>query len=116
MGRYLDMVNNLKPQNGVEPNENYARELMQLFSLGLYQLNNDGSVKTGSNGMPLDTYTQEDVENLAHVFTGWTYPTVPGQSPANINRVANVKGYMEERGAQHDYTTQPFLSGSIPAQ
>ena len=114
MGRYLDMVNNLKPQNGVEPNENYARELMQLFSLGLYQLNNDGSVKTGSNGMPLDTYTQEDVENLAHVFTGWTYPTVPGQSPANINRVANVKGYMEERGGQHDYTTRPFLSGSIP--
>ncbi len=114
MGRYLDMVNNLKPANGVEPNENYARELMQLFSLGLYQLNNDGSVKTGSNGLPLDTYTQEDVENLAHVFTGWTYPTVPGQSPGNLNRVANVKGYMEERTAQHDYTTQPFLGGTIP--
>ena len=114
MGRYLDMVNNLKPQNGVEPNENYARELMQLFSLGLYQLNSDASVKIGSNGLPLESYTQEDVENLAHVFTGWTYPTAPGQSPASINRVANVKGYMEERTAQHDFTTQPFLGSSIP--
>lgn len=113
MGRYLDMVNNLKPANGVAPNENYAREVMQLFSLGLYQLNNDGSYKRGSKGELLDTYSQDDVENLAHVFTGWTYPTVPGSSPAALNRVANTKGYMEERSAQHDYSTQTLMGGSI---
>lgn len=113
MGRYLDMVNNLKPANGVAPNENYAREVMQLFSLGLYQLNNDGSYKRGSKGELLDTYTQDDVENLAHVFTGWTYPLVPGNLAAAINRVSNTKGYMEERSAQHDYSTQTLMGGTI---
>ncbi|MBL8311421.1 MAG: DUF1800 domain-containing protein [Burkholderiales bacterium] len=113
MGRYLDMVNNLKPANGVAPNENYAREVLQLFSVGLYQLNNDGTYKRGAKGELLDTYSQDDVENLAHVFTGWTYPTVPGNTPATLNRVANTKGAMEERGAQHDYSTQAFMNGTI---
>lgn len=113
MGRYLDMVNNLKPANGVAPNENYARELLQLFSLGLYQLNVDGTVKFGSNGLPLDAYTQDDVENLAHVFTGWTYPTVPGRSAGALNQTANTRGNMEERSAWHDFSTQAFLGSSI---
>lgn len=113
MGRYLDMVNNLKPANGVAPNENYAREVVQLFSLGLYQLNNDGSYKRGSKGELLDTYSQDDVENLAHIFTGWTYPLVPGNLAGAINRVANTKGTMEERSAQHDYSTQTLMGGTV---
>ena len=113
MGRYLDMVNNLKPQNGVGAQRELRARADAAFSLGLYQLNNDGSVRLAATGFR-SSYTQEDVENLAHVFTGWTYPTAPGQSPASINRVANVKGYMEERTAQHDFTTQPFLGSSIP--
>ncbi len=115
MGRYLDMVNNLKPNTatGVAPNENYARELMQLFSLGLYQLNNDGTKKLDKNGQPIDAYSQDDVENLAHIFTGWTYPTVPGQVPGTLNRAANLKGAMEERSAQHDYTTQTLIGSTI---
>ena len=115
MGRYLDMVNNLKPNTttGVVPNENYARELMQLFSLGLYQLNNDGTRKLNANGQPIDAYSQDDVENLAHVLTGWTYPTVPGQIPGAINRAANMKGMMEERDAQHDYSTQTLMGSTI---
>jgi uncharacterized protein (DUF1800 family) len=116
MGRMLDMANNLKPDTarGVAPNENYAREIMQLFSLGLYQLNNDGTLKRDAKGLPMDTYSQEEVEDLAHVFTGWTYPTVAGQTPRNLNP-ANTKGVMEERVAQHDTAARPLLGGIVPA-
>jgi uncharacterized protein (DUF1800 family) len=115
MGRMLDMVNNLKPDQtrGIEPNENYARELLQLFTVGLYRLNNDGTMKRDGNGQPLDTYTQEDVENLAHVMTGWTNPTVPGQQPRDLNRVANTKGYMEERAQHHESASKTVLGVTI---
>ena len=80
MGRFLDMVNNLKPNptTGVEPNENYARELLQLFSLGTVELGLDGAPLLDSYGKPIPTYSQEDVEGFAHVFTGWTYPIGAG--------------------------------------
>ncbi|TAG01286.1 MAG: DUF1800 family protein [Betaproteobacteria bacterium] len=115
MGRMLDMVNNLKPDaaSGIVPNENYARELLQLFSLGLYQLNNDGTLKRDSKGLPIDSYSQEEVEDLAHIFTGWTYPTVPGNNPGTLNRAANTKGTMEERSAQHDFATRTLLGGTV---
>ena len=75
MGTYLNMLLNDKgdPATGRQPNENYAREIMQLFSIGLYQLNLDGSLTLGSSGLPIATYTQADVEGLAAVFTGWTW-------------------------------------------
>ncbi|MBC3874027.1 DUF1800 domain-containing protein [Undibacterium flavidum] len=59
---------------GCVPNENYARELMQLFSLGVVQLNTDGSTKRDAHGKPLETYTQKDVEELARALTGWRQP------------------------------------------
>ncbi len=73
MGDYLDMVHNDKPnpQKNTEPNENYAREIMQLFTIGLYKLNQDGSQQLDSNGQPIPTYDQDVVEGYAHVFTGW---------------------------------------------
>jgi uncharacterized protein (DUF1800 family) len=73
MGDYLDMVHNDKPnpQRNTEPNENYAREIMQLFTIGLYKLNQDGSQQLDSNGQPIPTYGQDVVEGYAHVFTGW---------------------------------------------
>jgi uncharacterized protein (DUF1800 family) len=116
MGRMLDMANNLKPDaaRGITPNENYAREIMQLFSLGLYQLNNDGTLKRDAKGLPIDTYSQEEVEDLAHVFTGWTYPTVPGQTARGLNP-ANTKGVMEERVAQHDTSARTLLGGTVSA-
>jgi len=55
------------------PDENYAREVMQLFTLGLYQLNADGSVKLDGNGQKIATYGNEDVMRLARVFTGWSW-------------------------------------------
>jgi uncharacterized protein (DUF1800 family) len=73
MGDYLDMVHNDKPQpsRNTEPNENYAREVMQLFTVGLYQLNPDGTRKLDSQNQPIPTYDQDVVEGFAHVFTGW---------------------------------------------
>ena len=73
MGDYLDMVHNDKPNiaNNTEPNENYARELMQLFTIGLYKLNQDGSQQLDNHGQPIPTYDQDVVEGYAHVFTGW---------------------------------------------
>lgn len=73
MGTYLNMQGNRKEdvRSGRVPDENYAREVMQLFSIGLVQLNNDGSVKRAADGKPLETYGQADISNLARVFTGW---------------------------------------------
>ena len=69
MGRYLDMVNNDAPVPGsdVAPNENYAREVLQLFSIGVNQLLPDGTVVLDGNGDPVPAYEQDTIEDLAHV-------------------------------------------------
>jgi uncharacterized protein (DUF1800 family) len=73
MGMYLNTQGNLKedPATGRQPDENYAREIMQLFTIGLYALNPDGTPKRDAAGQPIETYGQEDVTNLARVFTGY---------------------------------------------
>ncbi len=99
MGSFLTFLNNRKANTatGSEPDENYARELMQLFTLGLYQLNMDGSVKM-SGGAPLYTYTQADVSGLARVFTGLSLAssstTTPDvyRSPLVMNASINETG------------------------
>ena len=75
MGVYLDMLRNdvADPDSGSHPNENYARELMQLFSVGLYRFNIDGSLTLDAEGSPIATYGQPDVSGLAAVTTGWTF-------------------------------------------
>lgn len=72
MGEYLTFLQNRKgnANTGRMPDENYARELMQLFTIGLNELNIDGSVRTDGNGQPIETYTNEDITGLAKVFTG----------------------------------------------
>lgn len=87
MGQYLSMVRNQKPNpdTGAEPDENYAREVMQLFSIGLSMLNTDGSLQLDANGMPIPTYTQDDIIGLAHVFTGWGYAFDPAAPPATAS-------------------------------
>jgi len=74
MGLYLSMLNNPKedPANNRFPDENYAREVMQLFSIGLVQLNTDGSVKLDSRGLPIPTYNQPVIQDVAKALTGWT--------------------------------------------
>jgi uncharacterized protein (DUF1800 family) len=73
MGLFLNMFKNDKPDpaTGRHADENYAREIMQLFSIGLVKLNVDGTVKTDAGGTPLPTYGQAEVMALARVFTGW---------------------------------------------
>jgi uncharacterized protein (DUF1800 family) len=75
MGRYLSMIFNRKadPLENIRPDENYAREVLQLFSIGLWKLNLDGSQQLDGFGDPIPTYDQAVVENLARVFTGWAY-------------------------------------------
>jgi uncharacterized protein (DUF1800 family) len=75
MGIFLSHIRNRKedPASGRLPDENFARELMQLFSIGLQELNLDGSLKLGPNGQPIETYNNDDVMALAKVFTGWSW-------------------------------------------
>jgi uncharacterized protein (DUF1800 family) len=75
MGAYLDMASNDRedPATGRNPNENYAREVLQLFSIGLYKLHPDGTLKLGPDGLPIPTYDQDEIRGFAKVFTGWTY-------------------------------------------
>jgi uncharacterized protein (DUF1800 family) len=73
MGEYLSMVRNEKADvtRNIRPDENYARELMQLFSIGLVELNLDGTVKLDLQGNPIPTYDQSTIKELARIFTGW---------------------------------------------
>ncbi len=80
MGNYLDMVNNAKATATQQPNENYAREIMQLFSIGTLELNLDGSRLLDLQGQPIQTYDQTDITELAKVMTGWTYYPAPGDT------------------------------------
>ncbi len=75
MGIYLSMLGNQKPDaaNNIRPDENYAREVLQLFSVGLVRLNQDGTPMLDGNGKSIPTYDQDTVKGFAHVFTGWTF-------------------------------------------
>jgi uncharacterized protein (DUF1800 family) len=114
MGNYLDMVNNNNPGNGQHANENYARELMQLFTLGLNQLNPDGSPVLDSSGNPVPTYTQNDVMALGLAFTGWTYPVMPGAAQRS-NNPQYYGGPMIPVDANHNMGAKTLLGQNIPA-
>jgi uncharacterized protein (DUF1800 family) len=91
MGFFLNTKGNLKEDsNGRQPDENYAREVMQLFTIGLYELNADGTLKRDANDHPIETYGQSDITNLARVFTGYDWDYL-----ANGGTFTNV--------AWHDY-------------
>lgn len=79
MGQWLAMQGNDKGNANTDPDENYAREVMQLFTIGLYQLNDDGTQKLDSTGKPIPTYSNTDVMGLARVFTGFSW-NVPGDT------------------------------------
>ena len=67
MGQYLDMVRSTR----TNPNENYPREILQLFSIGLFMLNQDGTRQLDQQGQPIATYSQDKVNNFSKVFTGF---------------------------------------------
>ena len=111
MGYYLDMGNN-DGCNGCSPNENYAREVMQLFSIGLEQLNPDGSPQLDQNGNTIPTFTQDTVEGFAHVFTGWTYPVPRGWKP-EFHDPPYFSGPMLPFDSHHDKGSKLLLNGVI---
>lgn len=109
MGKYLDLANNNKPTTGSGANENYARELLQLFSIGLYQLNPDGSRKLDAQGNPISTYDQATVQQVALALTGWTYPGTGN------NNWENFSGPLQPRDVNHDMRQKTFLGCTLPA-
>jgi uncharacterized protein (DUF1800 family) len=114
MGDYLDMANNNKANvaSGTEPNENYAREILQLFSVGLWVLNPDGTQRLDGAGKPIPTYDQDEIEGFAHVFTGWTYPVVAGAT-SRANNPRNYLGNLLPVSAQHDTGEKILLDGVL---
>jgi uncharacterized protein (DUF1800 family) len=115
MGKYLDLANSLKATASTSPNENYARELMQLFSIGLRDLNQDGSLKLDAQGQPIPTYDQQTLREVARALTGWTYPTPPGATPSSTNN-EYFAGLMEPRPQNHDTGAKTLLNGAaVPA-
>jgi uncharacterized protein (DUF1800 family) len=115
MGIYLDMVNNAKPDlaNGIHANENYAREFMQLFTIGPNLLNADGTPQI-QNGAFIPTYAQADIQALARAFTGWTFaPVAPATSCAqypNYNR--NGGSPMVPCDAYHDMDPKTLFANT----
>ena len=109
MGRYLTFINNQKgdPVKGSLPDENYAREILQLFSIGLYELNLDGTPKL-VNGKPVETYDQGDITGLARVFTGWRQDPKTTQPEAMRAPMVQLPGW-------HETKEKSFLGATIPA-
>ena len=105
MGLYLSHLRNEKANaaTGTNPDENYAREVMQLFSIGLVQLQPDGTLKLDAQGLPIPTYTQTTITEMAKVFTGWAFFNSTANATTNIN--------LFRRGAA-DYFT-PMMNYSV---
>jgi len=116
MGKYLDLANSNKAGVGSGANENYAREVMQLFTIGLNMLNLDGSNVLDSKGNPIPTYLQPDIVHTAAALTGWTYPTAAGATPQPNNWENFTPAVMETRQGNHDITAKTLINGcSLPA-
>lgn len=120
MGIYLSHLRNQKadPVTGRVPDENFAREVMQLFSIGLTEINLDGTPKL-VNGQPVETYTNADITGLARVFTGWSWAaqdtsnaSFNGGGTAYADRILRP---MQPYPQFHETGTKTFLNVTIPA-
>ena len=102
MGEFLDM----RLSTRTSPNENFAREVLQLFSIGTVKLNPDGTPQLDAQGNPLPTYTQTDITEFTRVFTGWNFATALGAG------ITNYRDPMVPRGGQnHDAGAKTLLNG-----
>lgn len=104
MGDYLDMIRSTKDN----PNENYAREILQLFSIGLFRLNRDGTLMRDAQNNPIPTYDQSTVNNFARVLTGWSYCNT-ADCPNAAPGVLNFKDPMIIQPANHDLGAKTLL-------
>jgi uncharacterized protein (DUF1800 family) len=108
MGTYLTLVNSKKAQASAQPDENYIRELWQLFTVGTFRLNIDGSLQLDPQGRPLETYTQREIQEGARALTGWVYAPIAGQPAGTFNAFAP----MVTNESEHDTGTKTLLSDS----
>jgi len=108
MANFLTFLNNKAGYEGSHPDENYARELMQLFTIGLRQLNPDGTEQLGADGNPIDTYSQNDVSQLARVFTGLVLATKDNSTPDRLREPLVMRGLWNETGSSS------FLGHTLP--
>lgn len=135
MAQYLSHLKNQKAILDAQgnpltaPDENFAREIMQLFSIGLVQLHPDGSLKLGPDGLPMTAYTQNDIAALARVFTGWSFSkrNNPSTSLTVVDNTSFTQGSGNERfegswtnplkmfEAYHDNAAKSWLGLTIPA-
>ncbi|MDX2237093.1 MAG: DUF1800 domain-containing protein [Hyphomonadaceae bacterium] len=118
MGRYLTYLANQKESGTRSPDENYAREIMQLMTIGLYELNADGTVRLNAQNQPIPTYTSADISGLARVFTGlsWYNPTPTattffGGGRDESREVRPMIFYPQ----YHSTSAKTFLGVTIPA-
>ena len=113
MGQFLDMANNAKanPATGTMANENYAREVMQLFTIGTTLLNPDGTPQFDSHGLLVPTYTQATIGETARVFTGWTYQPTSGS--VQWNHYINPAGPMAAYPIEHDTGSKQLVNGYL---
>jgi uncharacterized protein (DUF1800 family) len=113
MGGYLNMLNSAKPATGQIANENFARENMQLFSIGLDLLNQDGTYQLDGSGNPMPAYTQAQVQAFARAYTGWTYATSTCGSPKAFTGTANYACPMAPVESQHDTASKALLNSTV---
>ena len=112
MGEWLTYRGNRKgdPSRGRMPDENYAREILQLFTIGLVELNLDGTVKTDGQGQQIETYTNEDIEGLARVFTGLSWAGGEFFKRPQDGYILRMEMYAN----QHSELEKTFLGTTIP--
>lgn len=130
MGQFLSLNDSRKedPRTGRRPDENYAREVMQLFTIGIVELNNDGSVKKDASGNPIPTYNNDDVTNVARAISGWAWQGTaaerltgePYLMPGYMKRQmtsdpAKMQYTFANRASEHSALEAKFLGVTIPA-
>lgn len=123
MGQFLSMLGNDKGDSTRDPDENYAREVMQLFTIGLYQLNPDGTQMLDGNGQPIATYSNNDVMGMAKVLTGFSWGVTGDQSDNGWYNCCYWVGPgfgedllpMKSFPSHHSTDEKDFLGVSIPS-
>ncbi|MFZ5747585.1 MAG: DUF1800 domain-containing protein [Pseudomonadota bacterium] len=110
MGDYLDMADS----NKSAPSENYARELLQLFSMGPDQLNMDGTARTDATGATIANYSPDDIRGVARALTGWTYARLNGAAISDYN-ARDYSRPMIAVPTRYDTTEKQFLGTTVPA-
>ena len=115
MGYYLNMINSERddPKTGAHPNENYAREVLQLFSIGLVKLNLDGTSQRDGQGNALPTYDESVVKGFAKAFTGWSYPNASRFDKADESAPEAWTSPMKPFPEQHSPEEKTLLDGTI---